>query len=213
MAKLVGEPPAAGDGARSTATPCQTLEKFQAGVAGHRRARRGPGIPACSRTPCNTSPAPRRWRERARRTAPHDCSGPSQEARRLAAELATLPTDERGCASTAASPPKTTWVLPPTPRQRHRRPAFAAYTGIVFKRTTRRASAADFEYAQEHLNITSFLYGVLRSLTPSAPTGSKATPCCPATTNRRLPTARTADALLDKIRRDDGILSTWPAGR
>ena len=181
-----------------------------------------------------------------------------EEARRLAAELATLPTDE------LARLLRVNRRIAAENHLRYRRfhdsdtpalPALTAYTGIVFKRIDPASfSAADLEYAQEHLNITSFLYGVLRPLdairpyrlegdavlpghdeqtlfaywherptrasssnastrrasppptsntprststsrrsstecsarwTPSAPTGSKATPCCPATTNRR----------------------------
>lgn len=44
-------------------------------------------------------------------------------------------------------------------------PAICAYTGAVFKRILPKDfSAEDFRYAQEHLRITSFLYGLLRPL-------------------------------------------------
>ena len=44
-------------------------------------------------------------------------------------------------------------------------PALLAYTGIVFKRLNPKDfSAEDFEYAQEHLRLTSFCYGLLRPL-------------------------------------------------
>ena len=44
-------------------------------------------------------------------------------------------------------------------------PAVCAYTGAVFKRILPKDfSAEDFRYAQEHLRITSFLYGLLRPL-------------------------------------------------
>lgn len=44
-------------------------------------------------------------------------------------------------------------------------PALAAYTGIVFKRIQPQDfTAEDFLYAQGHLRITSFLYGLLRPL-------------------------------------------------
>ena len=44
-------------------------------------------------------------------------------------------------------------------------PAIAAYTGIVFKHIDPAGfSPDDFAYAQQHLNITSFLYGLLRPL-------------------------------------------------
>lgn len=44
-------------------------------------------------------------------------------------------------------------------------PAILSYTGMVFKRlSVNDFSDDDFEYAQEHLLITSFLYGLLRPL-------------------------------------------------
>ena len=44
-------------------------------------------------------------------------------------------------------------------------PALLAYTGIVFKRIQPQDfTAEDFMYAQDHLRITSFLYGLLRPL-------------------------------------------------
>lgn len=44
-------------------------------------------------------------------------------------------------------------------------PALCAYTGAVFKRILPKDfTADDFYYAQEHLRITSFLYGLLRPL-------------------------------------------------
>ena len=44
-------------------------------------------------------------------------------------------------------------------------PALLAYTGIVFKRINPQDfTEEDFRYAQDHLFITSFLYGLLRPL-------------------------------------------------
>ena len=44
-------------------------------------------------------------------------------------------------------------------------PALLAYTGIVFKRLNPKDfSADDFLYAQDHLRLTSFCYGLLRPL-------------------------------------------------
>lgn len=107
----------------------------------------------------------------------------------MAAELATLPTDE------LAQLLRVNRRIAAENHLRYRRfhdsdtpalPALAAYTGIVFKRIApANFSAADFEYAQQHLNITSFLYGCFVRWTPSAPTGSKATPYCRATTSKR----------------------------
>ena len=43
--------------------------------------------------------------------------------------------------------------------------ALAAYTGIVFRHIApERFTADDLHYAQQHLHITSFLYGLLRPL-------------------------------------------------
>ena len=47
----------------------------------------------------------------------------------------------------------------------HPMPAIGAYTGAVFKRILPKEFTADnFRYAQNHLRITSFLYGLLRPL-------------------------------------------------
>lgn len=44
-------------------------------------------------------------------------------------------------------------------------PALLAYTGTVFKRLNAKDfSKEEFEYAQEHLRLTSFCYGLLRPL-------------------------------------------------
>ena len=111
------------------------------------------------------------------------------EAAELAAGLATLPTDE------LARLLRVNRRIAAENRLRYGRfhgdddaaiPALTAYTGIVFKRIDPASfTDADFEYAQRHLNITSFLYGLLTRWTPSAPTGSKATPYCPAAATKR----------------------------
>lgn len=47
----------------------------------------------------------------------------------------------------------------------HPLPALLSYTGIVFKRLNPTSfSADDFHYAQDHLRLTSFCYGLLRPL-------------------------------------------------
>ena len=47
----------------------------------------------------------------------------------------------------------------------HLLPALLAYTGIVFKRLNPKDfTADDFDYAQSHLRLTSFCYGLLRPL-------------------------------------------------
>ena len=90
------------------------------------------------------------------------------EASELAAGLATLPTDE------LARLLRVNRRIAAENRLRYGRfhgdddaaiPALTAYTGIVFKRIDPASfTDADFEYAQRHLNITSFLYGLLRPL-------------------------------------------------
>ena len=86
----------------------------------------------------------------------------------LAGQLATLSTEE------LAKILRVNHRIAATNRLRYSRfhddakkalPALAAYTGIVFKRIAPADfTAGDFEYAQAHLNITSFLYGLLRPL-------------------------------------------------
>ena len=90
------------------------------------------------------------------------------QAGELAGQLATLSTEE------LAKILRVNHRIAATNRLRYSRfhddaeralPALAAYTGIVFKRIAPADfTAGDFEYAQAHLNITSFLYGLLRPL-------------------------------------------------
>ena len=142
-----------------------------------------------------------------------------EEARRLAAELATLPTDE------LARLLRVNRRIAAENHLRYRRfhdsdtpalPALAAYTGIVFKRIDPASfSAADLEYAQEHLNITSFLYGVLRPLDAIRPYRLEGDAVLPGHDEQMLFAywhERLTDALLDKIRRDDGILVNLASG-
>lgn len=142
-----------------------------------------------------------------------------EEARQLAAELATLPTDE------LARLLRVNRRIAAENHLRYRRfhdgdtpalPALAAYTGIVFKRIAPADfSAADFEYAQEHLNITSFLYGLLRPLDAIRPyrlEGDAVLPGHDEETVFAYWHERLTDALLDKIRRDDGILVNLASG-
>lgn len=136
-----------------------------------------------------------------------------EEARRLAAELATLPTDE------LARLLRVNRRIAAENHLRYRRfhdsdtpalPALAAYTGIVFKRIDPASfSAADLEYAQEHLNITSFLYGVLRPLDAIRPyrlEGDAILPGCNDQTRFAFWQQRLTDNFIDTIRADDGIL-------
>lgn len=89
-------------------------------------------------------------------------------------------------------------------------PALTAYTGIVFKRIDPASfTPADFEYAQEHLNITSFLYGLLRPLDRIRPyrlEGDAVLPGDDEQTRFAFWQSRLTDAFIDKIRADGGVL-------
>lgn len=141
------------------------------------------------------------------------------EAAELAAGLATLPTDE------LARLLRVNRRIAAENRLRYGRfhgdddaaiPALTAYTGIVFKRIDPASfTDADFEYAQRHLNITSFLYGLLRPLDAIRPyrlEGNAVLPGHDEETVFAYWHERLTDALLDKIRRDDGILVNLASG-
>ena len=138
------------------------------------------------------------------------------EARQLAAELATLPTDE------LARLLRVNRRIAAENHLRYRRfhdsdtAALAAYTGIVFKRIDPAGfSAADFEYAQQHLNITSFLYGLLRPLDAIRPYRLEGDAVLPGHDEQTVFAywhERLTDALIDKIRHDDGILVNLASG-
>lgn len=89
-------------------------------------------------------------------------------------------------------------------------PALLAYTGIVFKRIDPATfSDADFDYAQQHLHIASFLYGLLRPLDGIRPyrlEGDAVPPGCGGGTMFDFWRGRLTDAFIADIRRDDGIL-------
>lgn len=136
-----------------------------------------------------------------------------EEARRLAAELATLPTDE------LARLLRVNRRIAAENHLRYRRfhdsdtpalPALAAYTGIVFKRIDPASfSAADLEYAQEHLNITSFLYGLLRPLDAIRRYRLEGDAVLPGHDDQTMFgywQGRLTEAFLEKIHADDGIL-------
>ena len=142
-----------------------------------------------------------------------------EEARRLAAELATLPTDE------LARLLRVNRRIAAENHLRYRRfhdsdtpalPALAAYTGIVFKRIDPASfSAADLEYAQEHLNITSFLYGVLRPLDAIRPYRLEGDAVLPGRGDETMFSywqSRLTDDLLGRIHADDGILVNLASG-
>ena len=135
------------------------------------------------------------------------------EAAELAAGLATLPTDE------LARLLRVNRRIAAENRLRYGRfhgdddaaiPALTAYTGIVFKRIDPASfTDADFEYAQRHLNITSFLYGLLRPLDAIRPyrlEGSVAPPGEEAPNLFEWWRDRLTGPLIERVRRDDGVL-------
>lgn len=95
-------------------------------------------------------------------------------------------------------------------------PALAAYTGIVFKRIDPTSfSPDDFEYAQQHLNITSFLYGLLRPLDVIRPyrlEGDAILPGGEEQTRFAFWQPRLTDPFIDKIRADGGVLLNVASG-
>lgn len=133
------------------------------------------------------------------------------EADAAAAALASLPTDD------LARILRVNRAIASENRRRYASfhdaetlPALAAYTGIVFKRLDPSTfTEADFEYAQEHLNITSFLYGLLRPLDAIRPyrlEGDAVLPDAGDETRFAFWQQRLTDLFLDKIRADDGLL-------
>jgi len=131
----------------------------------------------------------------------------------LAGQLATLSTEE------LAKILRVNHRIAATNRLRYSRfhddaeralPALAAYTGIVFKRIAPADfTAGDFEYAQAHLNITSFLYGLLRPLDAIRTyrlEGDAVLPGHGEQTVFEYWQDKLTDAFLEKIKADDGIL-------
>lgn len=141
------------------------------------------------------------------------------EAAELAGLLATLSTDELA---------KLLRVNRRIAAENHRRyhrfhgndaaaiPALVAYTGIVFKHIDPSTfTDADFEYAQRHLHITSFLYGLLRPLDAIRTyrlEGDAILPGHDDTTVFSYWQKRLTDAFLEKIHADDGILVNLASG-
>lgn len=136
-----------------------------------------------------------------------------KQADNLAAQAAALPAEE------LARLLRVNRTIAAQNRQRYLRfhgdeaevlPALAAYTGIVFKRIDPAGfTAADFEYAQQHLNITSFLYGLLRPLDGIRSYRLEGNVVLPGNDGRTLFEywqGKLTDAFLAKIRSDDGIL-------
>ena len=113
------------------------------------------------------------------------------EASELAAGLATLPTDELAR-------------------------LMRVNTGIVFKRIDPASfTDANFEYAQRHLNITSFLYGLLRPLDAIRTYRLEGDAVLPGRGDETMFSywqSRLTDDLLGRIHADDGILVNLASG-
>lgn len=141
------------------------------------------------------------------------------QAAELAGQLATLSTEE------LAKLLRINRQIASTNRLRYSRfhdhaqsalPALLAYTGIVFKRIAPADfTAADFEYAQAHLNITSFLYGLLRPLDAIRPYRLEGDAVLPGHDEQTLFEywqERLTDVFLERIKADDGILVNLASG-
>lgn len=135
----------------------------------------------------------------------------------LAAELATLSVDELSRLL------KVNRTLAAENQRRYRRfhdapslAAIAAYTGIVYKRIDPADfTPDDFEYAQRHLNITSFLYGLLRPLDAIRPYRLEGNAVLPGHDERTMFACWQeclTDELIGRVRQDDGILVNLASG-
>lgn len=88
-------------------------------------------------------------------------------------------------------------------------PAIAAYAGIVFRYVAPgEFTADDFEYAQRHLHITSFLYGLLRPLDAIRPYRLEGSvrPFDDERTLFDFWRDRLTDLLIESVQSDDGVL-------
>lgn len=135
----------------------------------------------------------------------------AREAAELALQLATLSTEE------LERMLRTNRQIAATNRRRYRQfhgeealPALLAYTGVVFRHIApERFTPGDFEYAQQHLNITSFLYGLLRPLDAIRRYRLEGDAVLPGHDDQTMFgywQGRLTEAFLEKIHADDGIL-------
>lgn len=89
-------------------------------------------------------------------------------------------------------------------------PAVLAYTGIVFKRLNPKDfSNDDFEYAQQHLRLTSFCYGLLRPLDIIRPYRLEGDVVLPELGNQTMFSywqSQLTDAFIEDIKNAGGIL-------
>lgn len=140
-----------------------------------------------------------------------------EEAAGLAARLGTLTADE------LAATLHVNRRIAAENRQRYGRfhgdeaelPALAAYAGIVFRQIgPADFTDADFAYAQRHLHITSFLYGLLRPLDAIRPYRLEGDVRIPRDEGTVFAfwRDRLTDPFLDAIRRDDGVLVNLASG-
>lgn len=95
-------------------------------------------------------------------------------------------------------------------------PAIGAYTGAVFKRIAPRDfTAGDFDFAQQHLRITSFLYGLLRPLDGIRPYRLEGDVCLPEKGGLSMfdywkPLL--TDLFIDDIKQQGGVLVNLASG-
>ena len=89
-------------------------------------------------------------------------------------------------------------------------PALFSYTGIVFKRLNPKDfSASELEYAQEHLRLTSFCYGLLRPLDVIRPYRLEGDVVLPELGNQTMFSywqSRLTDSFLKEIKATGGVL-------
>lgn len=143
---------------------------------------------------------------------PHSTTEPrfAGDAGRLAARLGALPADELARALRVND------RLAAENRQRYLRfhdaealPAITAYAGIVFRRLAPESFTPDeLLYAQRHLHITSFLYGLLRPLDAIRPYRLEGSvrPFDDERTLFDFWRDRLTDPLIESVLSDDGVL-------
>lgn len=95
-------------------------------------------------------------------------------------------------------------------------PALCAYTGAVFKRIAPADfTADDFRFAQRHLRITSFLYGLLRPLDLIRPYRLEGGVCLPGKGGISMFDywkPRLTDCFIETIRQEGGVLLNLASG-